>query len=302
MNDIEVLKLKNIRLAALDLDGTVLTNDKRLTARTAAAIEQASANGTEVVFVTGRPFFGVPDELRQLKGVRYIISSNGAVVTELSGAAEMPGTSELSGAAEMPGAARTIYSALLDRRTAADITLEVLRRGLLYSVYTGGLGWCDPKCFAGRLDPYIGTPIEDYIRQSVRQAEDIFAVVRKAPQAPENIWIQEKSTAARDELHELIKRSWKVNTVVTSPTDIEIGSTSAGKGRALTWLAAKLGITRDQMLAMGDNFNDLEMFEASGVAAAMGNSPAAIREAADLVAPSNEMDGVAAVLECIGVV
>ena len=66
MNDLNALKLKNIKLAALDLDGTVFTNDKRVTERTRAAIEQAAANETEVVFVTGRPFFGIPEAVRSI--------------------------------------------------------------------------------------------------------------------------------------------------------------------------------------------------------------------------------------------
>ena len=75
--------MKSIRLLALDIDGTILTREKQLTDRTKAAIEAAADAGIVVALVTGRPFYGIPDELMSLKGLGYVISSNGAVTTEL---------------------------------------------------------------------------------------------------------------------------------------------------------------------------------------------------------------------------
>ena len=279
MNDLQSLSLKNIKLIALDLDGTVLTDDKRVTQRTRTAIENAAASGMEIVFVTGRPFFGVPDTVRSIKGVRYVISSNGAVVTDID---------------KNRG---TVHSALLGRQTAAEMIQTALQRDLLYSVYIDGLGYCEQSCFDRRYERYAGTPIGEYIRQSVRVTGDVLGLLHDSVIAPENVWLQEKDSAARDRLHEFIRSNWIVNTVLTSPTDIEIGSPLAGKGTAITWLCEKLGIEKENVLAIGDNFNDLEMFEAAGTAAAMGNAPQGVRSAADFVAPGNEEDGVACVLE-----
>ena len=297
MNDFKNINLKSIRLAALDLDGTVFTNDKRVTDRTRSAIENAAANGTEVVFVTGRPFFGVPEKVRSIKGVKYIISSNGSVVTDIS---EGDTTRSCNSSSRDKAASRrTIYSALLERQTAEEIIQIALQRGLQYSVYTDGIGYCEQPCFYRRLERYEGTPIGEYVKLSVRVTDDILGHIRTARVAPENIWIHETDNAARDKLHEMIKSTWNVNTVLTSPTDIEIESPEAGKGKALAWLSAKLGIAKEEILAMGDNFNDLEMFSAAGIAVAMGNAPEGVRAAADSVAPGNEEDGVAAVLERI---
>ena len=286
-----------IKLVALDLDGTVLTDDKRLTLRTRKAIERAAANGTEVVFVTGRPFFGIPEVILSIKGVRYVISSNGAVVTDIT-CKDLSGKGSASSFGNTAGRA-TVYSALLDRQTAVDMVRIALQQGLQYSVYIDGMGWCEQSCFERRLERYEGTPIGDYIKQSVRSTEDILRFIQNSRISPENIWLQEKDIEARDQLYERIKSTWNVNTVLTSPTDIEIESPDAGKGKALTWLCGKLGIMKEAILAMGDNFNDLEMFSAAGLAAAMGNAPAGVKAAADLIAPGNEEDGVAAVLEQI---
>ena len=75
--------MNDIRLLALDIDGTILTRDKQLTNRTKDAIEAAADSGIAVALVTGRLFYGIPDELVSLRGLEYVISSNGAVTTDI---------------------------------------------------------------------------------------------------------------------------------------------------------------------------------------------------------------------------
>ena len=74
---------KPIRLIGLDLDGTLLTSAKELTERTRAVLEELSERGIEIVPVTGRPLSGLPPEVRSLPGLRYAITSNGAVTYDL---------------------------------------------------------------------------------------------------------------------------------------------------------------------------------------------------------------------------
>ena len=78
------MERNDIKLLALDIDGTILTREKKLTERTRATIESAADAGIAVALVTGRPFYGIPDELMSLKGLGYVISSNGAVTMDLA--------------------------------------------------------------------------------------------------------------------------------------------------------------------------------------------------------------------------
>ena len=71
---------KRIRMVALDLDGTLLTTEKQLTERTQKALDRTVQAGIEVVVVTGRSAAGIPEEVLAWKEIRYVISSNGAVV------------------------------------------------------------------------------------------------------------------------------------------------------------------------------------------------------------------------------
>ena len=67
-----------IKLIALDLDGTTLNKSGRLSARTKAALEEAIRGGVHVVIATGRTFSAVPEEVKAIEGIEYILSSNGA--------------------------------------------------------------------------------------------------------------------------------------------------------------------------------------------------------------------------------
>ena len=78
---------------------------------------------------------------------------------------------------------------------------------------------------------------------------------------------------------------------------VEGNPRGVSKGSALAWLAQRLGIPRERVLAVGDNDNDRSMIEWAGVGVAMGNSPPTLQAIADWVAPSVEGDGVAAALD-----
>ena len=76
--------MPDIRLVALDLDGTVFNDEKEITPRTLEAIRAAIAKGVDVIPATGRVASGVPEAFLRIPGVRYALTSNGASVVELS--------------------------------------------------------------------------------------------------------------------------------------------------------------------------------------------------------------------------
>ena len=102
-----------------------------------------------------------------------------------------------------------------------------------------------------------------------------------------------------DEIAGIINSRWKVQTVLTALRDVEVGSMRADKGAAVAELAAQLGIQKEEILAIGDNDNDLSMFRAAGTKVVMGNAPAYIRSRAHFVADTNEQDGAAKIMESI---
>ncbi len=270
--------MADYRLIAFDLDGTILKNDKSLTARTADTLQRAAAAGAVLVPVTGRPLSGIPEEVLAVGGIRCAITSNGAVTTDL-----------VTGEA--------LRSVCVDRKTAAEIARLPMERGLIHSVFIGGLGYSEPPFSAIERRFFKSTEHEAYIRRSRRTADDLFGWIETAPVEPENIWMIVRSAEEQQELDAIIRASWPVKTILTGKSDIEVGNPAADKGLAVTALAKMLGIPRREVLAFGDNSNDIGMLKAAGTGVAMANGTAEAKAAADLIAASNEADGVAAMLE-----
>ena len=271
--------LAGVRLLALDLDGTVLTNAKRLTPRTAAAISAAVEAGLIPVAVTGRPLSGIPAAVAAIPGMRYVISSNGAVTTDL-----------LSG--------ERMRAALLSPAEAIEIAQLPIERGLIHSVFIGGIGYCEPEFFRQQWAFFRSRPLAAYVKKSRRAVPDLRARTLGSD-GVENVWLIARSTDERNELDAIIRAGWNVQTSLTAAYDVEVGHPEADKGLAVLELARSLGIAREQILAIGDNGNDLGMLRAAGLSVAMSNATEDVLRIADYVTDSNEDDGAAKVLEAI---
>lgn len=270
--------MNDIRLLALDIDGTILTREKQLTDRTKAAIEAAADAGIFVALVTGRPFYGIPDELMSLKGLGYVISSNGAVTTNLT-------------------ENRILRTAYLDSKTALEIIALPRAYDLVYAVFTDGIGYTELEPFERHLSLIDNPGLEAYIRKSRRITYDMDRLLCNAENGVENIWLIAHDQNERDKLNRRIRGTWDVQTVLTGKADIEIGSPLADKGMALSELASGLGVVKAEILAIGDSDNDIGMLKAAGRAVAMGNAEESVKSIAHSVTGSNHEDGAADVIE-----
>ena len=271
--------LAGVRLLALDLDGTLLTNDKRVTPRCAGAVSAAVDAGLIPVAVTGRPLSGIPEAVSSLPGLRYVISSNGAVTIDLHSGARL-------------------RAALLAPAAALEIVQLPIERGLIHSVFIDGIGYCEPAFYERQWAFFRDKPLAPYVQKSRRPVEDLRAKILGSD-GVENIWCIARSTPERDDLNLIIRNGWRVQTSLTAALDVEVGDPEADKGLALLALADSLGLSRGQILALGDNGNDLGMLRLSGLAAAMANATPAVLAAAHYVTDSNEDDGAAKLIEAL---
>ena len=270
--------LNDIRLLALDIDGTILTREKKLTDRTKTTIESAAEAGIAIALVTGRPFHGIPDELISLKGLRYVISSNGAVMTDLVQCV-------------------CLRIANLDPEPALEITDMLRKLDLVYAVFVDGIGYCELEPFNRHIGMIDNPGLETYIRKSRRITCDMEGVLRASRNGVENIWFIAHDKAERNELNREINNKWNVRTVMTGKADVEIGSPEADKGLALSKLAEHLSVDKSGIMAIGDNDNDMGMLKAAGIAVAMGNADEEVKRIADIITDGNNDDGAAKVIE-----
>ena len=267
----------DIKLIALDLDGTLLTTDKRLSVRNRAALQAASRQGVFIVPATGRIFRGLPRFILDWPFLKYAILSNGAAIYDVENDKMLCRT-------EIPLA------------QALEIMTWLDGQPVIYDCYMDGRGYMTRTMWQ-QIDRYAWSPIVvEYMKSIRRPVPELKAFLRDQGRD-----IQKVQAFCRDEdtQRRLLEHMPFPGIAVSSsvPRNLEINHESATKGQALLSLAGRLGLKREQVMAFGDGLNDISMIENAGIGVAMGNAVDEVLRAADKITATNDEDGVAAVIE-----
>ena len=266
-------------MIGMDLDGTLLTSDKTITLRTQQLLEMAARNGHILVAVTGRPLFGIPECVRKQKAIRYYITSNGAVIYAAD-------RDRILFHNALPAAAcRTIYEKLAEKSS-------------VFEIFAGGKAYESRESYANLKARYHGAQYREYIQNSRMAVADMEQFLY------ENITVADEISVMFDKKEEVPERIFRelqctlpIKVVETYENEYELYDVHAGKGTVLNQLAQKLGMSRAQIIAIGDGNNDVEMLQQAGHAVAMENAAVAVKQAADMVTAANDADGVAEILQ-----
>lgn len=268
-----------IKLLAVDMDGTCLDPKSRMTDATIGALSLAAKAGIQVVPTTGRTLGCLPHRLVGRRDIfRYVITSNGAKVTDLQ-------------------TKRTVFRADIKKENALSLLNEIkntkgLRVGVTAHIHHEYL-------LQGRGLVLAGRVIYGKDARQVRHVPDMIKEITETQHGIEEIQFYFLGKKAQRDMKKIMEKYPKL---VAAYTDqyVEIFSEQASKGTALCALAQELGIERSEIACIGDGENDLLMFQAAGLKMAMGNAVEELKKAADFVLPSNEQDGAAeGILRCV---
>lgn len=243
-----------VRLIGIDVDGTLLDSEGRLPPANARAIHEAVAAGIHVALVTGRSFPWVRPVAEPLPPSITLIVSNGAVERAMDG-------STLARRLLDRHVARAVLEATLPHRGSAALIFD---RDSGRQIVFESMDWNHP----GRRNYYSRNQllIDRCIPLEAALDEDPIQVMFNGGVAD--------MRALSDEL----RRGAKGYTVSLTEYEhrdfslIDVTAPGATKGQALAWRAQQMGLSRDEVMAVGDNFNDLEMLEFAGIPVVMGNA------------------------------
>lgn len=273
-NDFESGEIKLIQLIAIDIDGTLLTSDHQLSEEVCQAIQAAKAKGVKVVLCTGRPIVGVMPYLEKL-GLKdasdIAITQNGALVQET--------------ASEKVLSHLTIELEQLKKIHEFSLTQEAQLTFFddqhMYSLNSNPspLVWEDAELLHTDLRL---TTIEEV-------TEEMLLTKAMFLGTPTEI-----DTLLADLPEELLAEFYGVRSV---PYNFEFLNPAASKGEALHLLAESLGLTADEVMAIGDAENDRSMLEYAGNAVVMANALPDIQKLATFLTKSNDEHGVAYAIE-----
>lgn len=258
-------------LVALDVDGTLLDYDERISPRVLTAVRDVVARGHHVVVATGRALPGALPVLEEL-GLSdgYAVCSNGAVTVRLD--PSLPDGHEVADAVTFDPT--TAIALLRGELPSALFAVEVLGQGMRVT------GAFPDGELPGRIDV---VPFDDLVDGPTTR------VVVRSPQHTSSDFL---ALVERVGLH-------GVSYAVGWTAWLDLAPDGVDKGTALELVRQRLGVDASRTVAIGDGRNDLEMFAWAARSVAMGNASEQVRAAAGEVCPSVLEDGAATVLEAL---
>jgi Cof subfamily protein (haloacid dehalogenase superfamily) len=261
--------MTDFRLVAIDLDGTLLRNDLQISPRAKRAIRQVRELGVEVTLCTGRMYASALPYAREIGLELPLVTYNGALVKNT-------------------GTGQVIYQRLLPEKYAREIIAKAKEYDLPVNVYH------DDRLFVERITPEGRA----YMEKSRIPVQEVGDLSRWLEQDPLKVLVMGEREKL-DRLAEDWVREWGDAVYITKswPTYLEFLHPEATKGLGLQALARHLHVEQEQVMGIGDSYNDLEMFKYAGFSVVMGNAEPAVKEAADYVTLTNDDDGVAEALE-----
>ena len=253
---------RTIRMIGVDLDGTLLNSEKQLTAYTREVLKKAIEQEVAVVVATGRPFSGVPDELKHFPGIRYALTANGARILDMQ-------------------KQKVVYENLLSVESSEKV-IDILRKHhAIHEFFVDGVGYMNEdglkNVYAYFEDPHMAEYLQS-TRIPVKDVKEKLQTMKCEVDKLQGIFRNQKDK--EEALEELNTLS---GIVVTAAMDnnLEINKEGTNKGLGLLQLGKSLGISREEIMACGDGGNDVEMLKRSWVCCAMANGSDPVKKAAE---------------------
>lgn len=253
------------RLIALDLDGTLLNHEHRISPANRAAIDRCRARGAHVLIATGRMFASVHPYAREL-GLRGLqITLNGAVLAD-------------------PVTERLITRDQLSAEQLGAVVAALVERRCPYAIFG------PETIYAEHGTPHL------HVLEAYGEPPAVALARADLLKLPRPIKVLTFASPGAFDAEMSDALGQMVEVIRTGGQFLEFLPPGVGKGAALTELMQRYAIARDEVLAIGDSENDLSMFAAAGMSVAMGSAPERIRAAADAVTLDTANDGVAVAL------
>lgn len=269
-----------IRLIAIDLDGTLLNSRSEVSAANRQALQAATARGAQVAVVTGRRSHSARRFVDQIPCPVTLISSNGALITSAAGEAVYRNFLPRS-------AARQVLKTTREFRPYVALLFDVSGRGQVMmqegAVSTGPLGWYLTQS-AGCLEQ-----VPDL--EAVLSTDPVQVLFGGPPSSIEPAELLLAASPAGAHVH----LTW-TKYLTRNVSLLDVMNRGCSKGSALAFWARHCGLEPGEVMAIGDNLNDLEMLQFAALPVLMGNSTAGLAREGWRVTLSNDQDGVAAAI------
>lgn len=270
------------KLVAIDIDGTLTNSYGKITAHTKTAVHRVAQAGATIVVATGRRFFTAKPRVLQLELPEVLVAvHNGAILKRLNG--------------------DLIHHQLLPRAVAQNAVKVAKALGLCPIIFEGTQDEANilVENYGDRIDAWQHGYLQEH-HDHLKWVDDL------ETDLPGDV-IEVICVVPAAAVHEIaetlsVRLSGQVRPILVMINNgqrafIGLSSTKVGKHEPLRYLAEQMGIERSEILAIGDNYNDLDMLQFAGMGVVMENADKAIKQMGFHMTASNDADGVAEALE-----
>ena len=285
------------KLVAIDLDGTMLNQYGIITEKTKKAISKAQEKGVEVMIASGRAITSVKRFSKEINSNKYFISGNGAITYDIKNN-------------------KILYENILSKTKALKIIKICEENSIYYNVYTENgiiaknLSYNTlyyykdnlTKPDENRTHINIVENVYDYFEQ--REEKILKIMICDEHKTVFNSIVRKLKELSEIEVLEVSHMSRKIIKQVTDEIALEyfyteVSAKDVDKWNALEEIIGLMNISKEEVVTIGDNANDLKMITNAGLGVAMGESAPYVKQSADIIAPTNDEDGVAIILNKI---
>jgi Cof subfamily protein (haloacid dehalogenase superfamily) len=275
--------MSEVKLIALDMDGTLFNSEGEVSEKDKEIIRKATETGVAVAVATGRSYAELPIEMLYDVGIRYAITGNGSAVYKIP-------TMEC------------VFSDCMDTELVCRILGEVKELDIYYDVYIQGRAYRPEHVTHNIRRMDLPESLYEAVEQTRIVVPDLVEYLKETKglveKATLNFALLEDGTLLdRDKSEEILKRYPQVEYLSGGFHNWEFTKAGVNKGTGLKFLAERIGAAMDETMACGDSQNDLSMLKAAQVAVAMGNAKEEIKEMADFITLSNDESGVGYAIE-----
>jgi len=270
-----------VKLFASDLDGTLHDGKHVLSDENKNALLALAEKGIILVAATGRSRSSIPETITGIKSIKYLITANGARI-------HLNSTDEI------------IREQFLDAKALEYIRPFFDDDDVMCEVFWDGTPHVEERRYKAARDYGVPRWFSDYFFNSRRPLENFETAVYKNADIIENINFVFGNEAVKERVRLFLESRTDLYEFTSSFSfNYEIGGVGVSKGAALDFIAKREGVSPEEIIAFGDNDNDVTMIEYAGIGVAVANAVPRALAAADYVTEDNEHSGVAAALKTL---
>lgn len=266
-----------IKLAAFDLDGTLLNDDLDITDENLNAVKRLNDTGCKIVIATGRPKFLVKEYVEKLGICDYYIACNGAAVKD-----------------------NESNTFLIDEYVNPCIVKEIYNlcnaNNSMVMAYSEEY-FISENNYRVELFEKRNKKLPEHLKVKFLMSSDGEYISKNHP--VNKVLIIEKEQDKYEKLYSKLSEYKELTVTQSSESFIDIMNVNISKRNALAFLAQHLNITKDEIIAFGDHYNDIEMLQFAGYAATTSNAVQEVKDICGFVSKSNNESGVAKAIDVI---